>query len=283
MQKRILFGGLMLLVTAGLLWLDHHLQNAGGPVIGVPLAAAAALLVIAGTIEFARLADGVGLPVLRGPGIVCALAITTLPVWRQAIGLAGPLGKDLPLLTAAGVVIVTFLSQMAGHRTDRAVRRIASTLTAVMYLAVPAACMLALRIRFGVGALVVFLAAVKFTDIGAYFTGTMIGRHKIIPWLSPGKSWEGLFGGLAAAVVVTLVLSRVLAGAVAMSVWQAVLFAVVMALAGQFGDLCESLLKRDAKLKDAGAVVPEFGGVLDIVDSPLIAAPVAYGMLALMS
>ncbi|MCP4379805.1 MAG: phosphatidate cytidylyltransferase, partial [bacterium] len=117
-------------------------------------------------------------------------------------------------------------------------------------------------------------------DIGAYFTGSAIGKHKLIPWLSPGKSWEGLIGGLVTAAGVSILITH-LAG-LEIAIWQSAIFGVVIGLAGQFGDLCESLLKRSAKLKDSSKMVPEFGGILDIIDSPLLAAPVAYALFAIM-
>jgi len=98
--------------------------------------------------------------------------------------------------------------------------------------------------------------------------------------LSPGKSWEGLAGGLALA-----------AGVGALGAWLltrtgtpafGALFGLIVGLAGQFGDLCESLLKRSAGAKDSASLVPTFGGILDIIDSPLLAAPPAVLLLALI-
>jgi phosphatidate cytidylyltransferase len=172
-----------------------------------------------------------------------------------------------------------FAEQMLRARTADAVRRVAVTLLAVVYLGAGAALLVATRTDFGVPALLLVLAAVKFTDIGAYFTGSFFGRHKLIPWLSPGKSWEGLAGGLAAGAGIAMLAAAVL-GPETLTLAEAALLGVVLGLAGQFADLCESLLKRSADVKDAGAVVPEFGGVLDILDSPLLAAPVGYALLA---
>jgi phosphatidate cytidylyltransferase len=130
--------------------------------------------------------------------------------------------------------------------------------------------------------LVIFLAAAKFTDIGAYFTGSFIGKHKMIPWLSPGKSWEGLVGGLATAAGISVLLAWLLLEGDQPPLRMWAIFGPVVGLAGQFGDLCESLLKRAAGAKDSGALVPEFGGVLDMLDSVLLSAPVATVVLVAM-
>ena len=282
MAKRVVFGILMLAFTVGILWWDHRLEQTGC-VVGLLLAGLLAVVLAVGVVEFARLAGGAGLPVLRPAAVVGALAVAILPVWRQ-VWPVGAAGEDLVLLVAAGTVLIVFLWQMVAHRLDQPIQRVAGTLAAVAYLGAPAGCLLAIRVGSGIPVLVLFLAAVKLTDIGAYFTGSWIGRHKLIPWLSPGKSWEGLVGGLVAAVLVTGLLNWILGGEsrTIMDTWWAGLFALVTGLAGQFGDLCESLLKRGAKLKDSGALVPEFGGMLDILDSPLIAAPVAYVMLLVL-
>ena len=124
-----------------------------------------------------------------------------MPVWRQLLGPGLSAGgtpvvrlltdANLPLLTVAAVLGLLFLAQMAGHRTEQAIRRLAGTMLGVVCLGGLAAVVLAIRVRFGMASLVLFLAAVKVMDIGAYFVGTAFGRHKLIPWLSPGKRLGG--------------------------------------------------------------------------------------------
>jgi phosphatidate cytidylyltransferase len=118
----------------------------------------------------------------------------------------------------------------------------------------------------------------KICDIGAFFTGMLIGKHKMAPVLSPGKTWEGVAGGLVAAVAFTLAFVQwwpVLGNS-----WlHAVGFGLTVGFAGVVGDLAESLVKRDCRRKDASQVVPGFGGVLDVLDSIIFAAPVAYWWL----
>ena len=118
----------------------------------------------------------------------------------------------------------------------------------------------------------------KCCDIGAYFTGRLLGRHRMTPVLSPKKTWEGRRrAAWLSAVLTAVALDRsgpvpVLHG----GDLAAVGFGLTVGLAGMLGDLAESLIKRDCQKKDASQVVPGFGGVLDVVDAVLFAAPVAY-------
>ena len=117
--------------------------------------------------------------------------------------------------------------------------------------------------------------------MGAYFAGRFLGRHKATPVLSPKKTWEGFAGGLAASVATALVVWRlgpVFPGG-ELAWLSAVAFGLVVGLTGIVGDLAESLVKRDCQKKDASTVVPGFGGVLDVVDSIVFAAPVVYWWL----
>ena len=117
------------------------------------------------------------------------------------------------------------------------------------------------------------LLTVKATDIGAFFGGKAMGKHKLIPWLSPGKTWEGLFWGVITAGLV----GAICAGAMDYFSWQkGIFFGMVIGAIGQAGDLLESMMKRDAAVKDSGSIIPGFGGILDVIDSPLLAAPFAY-------
>jgi len=283
MRKRIVFGAVMIAAVVGLLYGDWAAGHAHPALAGLPLAAVLVLLVSVAFREVARLAAAAEVQVLPVSGLAGAMAIGTLPWWLRLLEWLGqgPADGEAFLALAGLAMMLIFAEQMLRGRTQDALRRVACTLLAVAYLGAGGALMLLLRLRYGVPALVLFLAAVKFTDIGAYFTGSAIGRHKMIPWLSPGKSWEGLAGGLAAAAGVSLLVAWALPVA-SLSLGRAAAFGAVVGLAGQFGDLCESLLKRSCRVKDSGALVPEFGGLLDILDSPLLAAPVAYLLLGAM-
>ncbi|QDT15643.1 phosphatidate cytidylyltransferase [Alienimonas californiensis] len=122
------------------------------------------------------------------------------------------------------------------------------------------------------------IAAAKCGDTGAYFTGRLLGKRKLIPRVSPGKTWAGAVGALFWAAVGTtlwLWLAGESFGRGELDFLRAAVFGAAVGLAGLFGDLVESVLKRDAGVKDAGALLPGMGGVLDVLDSLLLAGPVA--------
>ena len=114
------------------------------------------------------------------------------------------------------------------------------------------------------------------TDVGAYFAGKKFGKKKLAPNLSPGKTIEGAAGGLMLALIASLVMYFI--NSAHLSFFMAVLLGILFGIVGQAGDLAESLLKRDAGVKDSNGL-PGLGGVLDIVDSLLFTAPLTYLVL----
>jgi phosphatidate cytidylyltransferase len=122
---------------------------------------------------------------------------------------------------------------------------------------------------------IAFLLVVIFAgDIAAYYVGSYGGRHKLAPTVSPGKTIEGAFGGLAGNLIVGAALKHFFFPQ--MSWVPAVYFFLSVGIIGQMGDLFESLLKRSAGIKDSGTILPGHGGILDRIDALLFAAPVAY-------
>jgi phosphatidate cytidylyltransferase len=161
----------------------------------------------------------------------------------------------------------------------------------------------------GVWLLLIVILATKASDIGGFFVGSTFGRHKLIPKVSPGKSVEGTIGGIVASVLFMMLVASgpSLAEALGLShetrgmveritrsfstehesgilspVWRAFFFGLAMALTGQLGDLIESCFKRDAGSKDSGEIIPRFGGILDLVDSPVLAMPAAWFLLVVV-
>jgi phosphatidate cytidylyltransferase len=135
---------------------------------------------------------------------------------------------------------------------------------------------------WGMLALLSLLVIVKTADTGAFAFGKNFGRHKMTPALSPGKTWEGSLGGLATAGVASWAMFHfagpelVGSGYIEPPLWAALSYGLLLGLAGMIGDLAESLLKRDMERKDSSSWLPGLGGVLDIIDSVLIAGPVAW-------
>lgn len=129
--------------------------------------------------------------------------------------------------------------------------------------------------------MVALVLVVAATDIGAYFAGTRFGRHKLAEHVSPAKTWEGFWGGMACAVVLALALWWVIPARMAHVSLAAVVAVVLMtALASVLGDLTVSMVKRESGVKDSGSLLPGHGGLLDRLDSLCSAAPVfALGLL----
>ena len=130
------------------------------------------------------------------------------------------------------------------------------------------------------GRVVVFtvLLAVFAADTIAYFAGRLVGRHKLAPVISPGKTWEGFVAGTVAAVAVAF-FALYEERETFLTIWQSLVLGVVVALAGVLGDLFESALKRDMEVKDTGRLLGAHGGVLDRVDAHLFAAPASYYLI----
>lgn len=183
---------------------------------------------------------------------------------------------------------VGFLDQATRRGTQNVILSLAVTILFIFYAGGLAGFMTKLRMEVGGpdGAILLLFSMflVKITDAGAYFSGRLLGRHKFVPWLSPKKTWEGVAGGVAIATVMAVFLGQWLASAGHVT-WHAaslqstaamIAFGLTMAVFAVAGDLCESLLKRDAEMKDSGNTLPGMGGFLDVLDSPLLAAPAAW-------
>jgi phosphatidate cytidylyltransferase len=125
--------------------------------------------------------------------------------------------------------------------------------------------------------LVYLLAVTKFSDVGAYVIGSLFGRHKMIPRISPGKTWEGFAGAILTSLVISVLLTHFLeTRAPSLSFTSSIVLGILLPLISVVGDLAESVMKRDASIKDSGHTIPGIGGVLDLIDSILFTAPVLY-------
>lgn len=160
----------------------------------------------------------------------------------------------------------------------------------IAYIAVPLSTVILINYQFqqdGRWWLFNLLAITKFTDIGAYFIGKKFGKNQMAPVISPKKTWEGAVGGLLTGILASLAIYFVTqhlfsTPPITLSLTQSLLLGVLLSVAGQAGDLAESLLKRDAQVKDSNQL-PGLGGMLDMVDSLLFSAPCMYLFLRLIT
>jgi phosphatidate cytidylyltransferase len=277
LKHRLLFGTLMTALLVGLVLLDSLLDGSltastadNSPVQATLLAALLAVVLSLGGIELSRLASGKGLVVLNPVAIIGVALLATAWYWPGLIHVSQ---SQYLLLVIVLALAALLLQQHLQLGNDGALCNCGISCFMMLYLGLLGGFVLAIRIEGGPWVFLMFILAVKCSDIGAYTFGKLWGKHKLSPRVSPKKTWEGLGGAIVAAAIVSIAF----AGAFdIMKLWLAPVFGACMAVIGQLSDLAESMLKRDAQQKDSSNRVPGFGGILDVVDSLLFAAPVAY-------
>lgn len=292
MRERLLLGPVLIAALLGALWFDEWLAGRATPSL---LAGALGMTLPAGVLV---------LPVMLIAAVLAARELTAffrsksagvsawvmgvapvfgLLAWAAGLAIGGAAG--VALLPACGVVVLVLaMLEQAGRRnSEGALAATGGAVLSFAYLGLAFGFLLAIRAEHSAWVLLWVLLVAKSCDIGAYFTGKSMGRHKLIPWLSPGKTWEGLGGGVLMSAAVGaggLAMLRAWAGVDTPPWWLGAACGGVFGLVGQAGDLAESMMKRDAGMKDSGSSLPGFGGMLDVLDSPIFVAPVAYGALA---
>jgi phosphatidate cytidylyltransferase len=131
--------------------------------------------------------------------------------------------------------------------------------------------------------LLYLIAVTKFSDVGAYLTGSLVGRHLMTPHISARKTWEGFFGALVFALLCSLLLFKLMPGHLSMLTWtHATVLGLLLGFAAVIGDLAESIIKRSTGVKDSGNFLPGIGGALDLIDSLLFTAPLLFFYLRLV-
>ncbi|MFO0880099.1 MAG: phosphatidate cytidylyltransferase [Gemmataceae bacterium] len=285
-HTRVWVGAIMALLAGGVLILDHCLESWWQQRLYPFLLISTVLLIALSTFELHTLASALPRPPLG----LCLLAalLVALAGWPAAVGWLGSAAQPWrgTAWAFALVVLAGFSWEMLQFRQPGgAVARLGLLTWLTAYLGLLPAFFVQLRFwpegappLSGVAAMTLVIFVPKCCDIGAFFTGRALGRTPMTPLLSPKKTWEGLMGGLVLAMIVAVGVQSWLAPVFG-SLLEAAGFGVVVGGVSVLGDLAESLIKRDCQKKDASHALPGFGGILDVVDSVLFAAPVAYWWL----
>lgn len=271
--KRLAVAVVLIPIVLGIVWV-------GGAALTTLLALASGLAAW----EFYRLAQARGVQPLSALGIALSALVPVL-VHARYLGFWVPPVSVVALLVPVLLTVVLFV-----RGVDRQpMAAVSATLFGVVYTGGMLSFAYALRYhdyvvdaRGGTAMVLMPLVVTWINDAGAYVAGRRWGRAKLMPSVSPGKTWAGAYGAVVAAVLTTWVLGAfVLPSLAHVSLnWLGVLVVGVgLSLAAQVGDLAESLFKREAGVKDSSALIPGHGGVLDRVDSLLYTLPVGYVLL----
>ena len=241
---------------------------------GAPLYFSALILVVAilGLLEYKNIAAQVGLKVGAVPSILAAIGVLSAFYWQRPEFIA----LSLALLLIVELSVQLFTAQ----DLSKALLNVAGTIFGVGYIALLGGYLIALRVApdnvayLPAKLISLFFLIVFAGDTGAYYTGRAFGKHKLAPRISPGKTIEGLIGGLIANVLAVVIAHFTFFPA--LNLVTAIPLSLLMGGLGVIGDLCESMLKRGSHVKDAAHLIPGHGGVLDRLDSILFNAPVLY-------
>lgn len=273
----------------GILWLDANF-NFGLVGIWSVLTTTVICLVIAG--ELTTMVEGKTAGATRWVvflGVVLSHLVIILP---EVLAANASIDVSRWTLSCGALFCVFLLAWLVEvfrfAPENKSVERVAITFFAFVYSGWLLSFVSAVRVTLPnvEGAFAVFsiLFVIKMSDAGAYFTGKKIGKNKLAPVLSPGKTIEGLFGGLITAVIAAFVafwfIKPWLCSIEPPSWWAIAGYAISITLVGVFGDLSESMIKRQMGCKDSSAWLPGLGGIMDTADSVILAAPLAYAWWA---
>ncbi|MDA3798632.1 MAG: CDP-archaeol synthase [Kiritimatiellae bacterium] len=222
----------------------------------------------------------------------CLLIVGTYLIVNKTPMENGLILSNFESSVLAAAIITFFLREMAIPNNTKITQNLATEVFGVFYIAFLLNFILKLGFMFRVpedalsalpqgGRMLLLygIATVKFSDAGAYFTGKYLGKHKLLPRVSPKKTWEGVGGGLVFAIVTSLIVCKLTNfsfGSLEFSLLDAFILPVLLTFAGLAGDLCESMLKRDTGIKDSSKDLPGMGGILDVLDSLITSLPILY-------
>ena len=228
--------------------------------------------IVVGAFEIWRALTGIGMHVVYTPiAVGTPLTLVTAHYLAQHNGQLT--GAGVLLAGLALMVIACLLGRLRGPVRGFITDAAASVFTIGYVPLLLSPLVLLLAQPDGNLRVIYYFILVPCSDIGAYVVGSLLGKHKMAPHISPGKTWEGLAGAVAVTCIVGAVLGPVMIGA---SWWAGAIIGVVLSLAATVGDLIESMIKRDTGIKDMGRIIPGHGGAMDRLDSLLVAAPLAW-------
>ena len=265
------------------------------PDAGIPFVLAALAAIMA--LEFYQMMSAGGVANFLAYGTIGVVALVFV-TWIAGVRNGGSVDGSWDAVMLFLITIGIFIRQFPQKDNPHPLRTIGGTLFGVLYVGLlwnflTKLLLFGRPLDFAGGIywpgrwlLLYAVFAAKFTDIGAYLVGCSCGRHKLIPRISPAKSWEGVFGGIAVGTAVGALLVWALRGTLAplgLTWVRAIPLGILLSVCGVVGDLTESLFKRAASVKDSGGVIPGMGGLLDVLDSILFTAPAVYLFLRLVA
>ena len=241
-------------------------------------------LALTGLVEFYNLARKRGLPCFKVSGVIGGVLLM-IGTFLNVTGKLGTYNSPARVNDFETSFLILFvlglcLRQLMSKDNASGISAIAVTLLGLMY--VPWLLNFLQKICYfphveGKYFLLYFILLTKFSDMGAYVVGSLIGRHKMIPRISPGKTWEGFAGAILVSTGASLVFVHFLGSHMAgMNINHAIVLGIILSSTAVIGDLIESLFKRECGAKDSGNVLPGIGGILDLLDSLLFNAPIMY-------
>ena len=281
LNQRLITGPILIASLLGLVWVDVLISQTalGG---GIALFTLFALVIIPlAAREAANLTRSCG--VVISPVSTIILSLWMLGATAASGFISNPqIALTLALLGPAVAISLALIISSWGGKIEGSWTQASSLVGISIWIGLMGAFWILAARTHSTWLVAGILLTVKLGDIGAYFTGISIGRHKLIPWLSPGKTYEGLIGGMICSGIGGFALAHLSHSALpenSLSPIAGAVGGVLLAFTGALGDLAESLLKRAANAKDSGTCIPGMGGILDVIDSPLAAGPVAYLIL----
>jgi phosphatidate cytidylyltransferase len=239
---------------------------------------------ISGLAEFYGIVGKRGLVCFSGWGIFGGVLLM-LGTFLNLTGLIGTSGSPARVNDFETSFLILFVlglcfRQFISRSNTAGILAISTTLFGIMY--VPWLLNFIQKINFfssvdGHFYLLFFMLITKFSDTGAYAVGSLIGKHKMIPRISPGKTWEGFAGAIVVSTAASILFFHLFGAHLkGMTYLHATILGVVLSVCAVVGDLIESIFKREAGVKDSGSFFPGIGGILDLLDSLLFNAPIMY-------